>query len=799
MVMKSNNNEKTGIVSYAGWVIRWRWLVVLCSVIIMISAAAGSKFLTFNSDQDIWFGENNPQLLAMNALEEKFSKDKNVFIAIEAKEREIFTQETLDAIEELTLNAWKTPYSTRVDAITNFQYTRSEGDELYVDDLVQNASTKKDAEIAKIKQITLNEPLLLNRLINNSGTVTGINITVKIPDGEAGAAAETEAEIREFVRQMVSEFEMQHPGLKTYLSGFVMLSGAFKEAAKQDGQTLIPLMFLILTIAIWITTRSLSGMIASLIVLVFSIITALGVAGWLGIQLDVLSVSAPTMILTLAVADSIHILVSILRAMRRGISKQEAIVNSLRVNFLPVFITSLTTVIGFLTLNFNDSPPFHNLGNIAAIGISAAFLFAIFTLPALMAILPVKVKENQSNVSKSVWIDLLADFVIRHRKRLLWASTLIVLLIAPLSMINELNDQWIEYFDRSIQFRSDTDFMTENLTGIYNIEYSLPSGERYGITNPDYLKKLEAFELWFKSQPQVIHVNSFVEVMRRVNKSMHGDDPDFYRIPDNRNETAQYLLLYEMSLPYGLDLNNRINVDKSETRFTVTVKNLSSKELIALTERGEEWLKKYTPDYMISHGAGRPLMFAHLGKRQINGMLKGGIFAILLITGVLIFALRSVKYGLLSLVPNLTPILFAFGIWGITVGQINSAVAVVIGMTLGIIVDDTVHILIKYLWARRKENKSPEDAVRYAFANVGRAIIVTTIILTAGFLVLSLSGFEMNAAMAKITALTICLALVTDLLMFPALLIAISHKKTTVVPDIFSGDSQIRVTEAVRP
>jgi predicted RND superfamily exporter protein len=795
--MKSNLYENTGVVSFARWLIRWRKLVLLCSGIIMILAATGVRFMIFNSDQDIWFSENNPQLLAMNELEEKFSKDKNIFIAIEAKDGEIFTQKTLAGIEELTLNAWKTPYSSRVDAITNFQYTHSEGDELIVDDLVRNASTIKDTEIAKIKEIALNEPMLLNRLINNSATVTGVNITVKIPDGEIGEVAEREADIRNFVRQMVSEFEAQHPHLKTYLSGLVMLSGAFKEAAKKDGQTLIPLMFLILIIAIWITTRSLSGMIASLIVLIFSIITALGVAGWLGIQLDVLSASAPTMILTLAVADSIHILVSMLQAMRRGISKQKAIVISLQTNLLPVFITSLTTVIGFLTLNFNDSQPFHNLGNIAAIGISAAFMFAIFTLPALMAVFPVKVKENQSKALKNEWLDRLAEYLIRHQKRLLWASALTVLVIAPLSLINELNDQWVEYFDRSIPFRADTDFMTEHLTGIYNIEYSLSSEEQYGITNPDYLEKLEEFELWFKSQPQVIHVNSFVEVMKRVNKSMHGDDPDFYRIPGNSYEAAQYLLLYEMSLPYGLDLNNRINVNKSETRFTVTVKNLSSKDLIALTELGEGWLKEHAPDYMFSQGASRPLMFAHLGKRQINGMLKGGIFAILLITGVLIFALRSVKYGLLSLLPNLTPILFAFGIWGLTVGQINSAVAVVIGMTLGIIVDDTVHILIKYLRARRKENKSPEDAIQYAFFNVGRPIIVTTIILTAGFLVLSLSGFEMNAAMAKITALTICLALVTDLLMLPVILIAISRKKT-VVSDLLTGDSQTRVGDAVR-
>ncbi|UCD68944.1 MAG: MMPL family transporter, partial [Betaproteobacteria bacterium] len=574
--------------------------------------------------------------------------------------------------------------------------------------------------------------------------------------------------------------EAQHPGLKTYLSGLVMLSGAFGESAAQDGQTLVPLMFLIVIATIWLTTRSLSGMVATLVVLIFSILTALGIAGWLGIQLDVLSASAPTMILTLAVADSIHVLVTMLHAMRNGASKHAAIVESLQINMLPVFLTSLTTVIGFLTLNFNDSPPFHSLGNITAIGIAVAFLFAVCTLPAIMAVLPVKTKVAQAERSNDLWMGYFVECVIRNQRRLLRAAALAVIFVVPLSFMNELNDQWVEYFDHSISFRADTDFMTDNLTGIYNIEYSLSSGEPYGISNPVYLKTLEAFELWFKSQPHVIHVSSFAEVMRRVNKPMHGDDPAYYRIPGTREEAAQYMLLYEMSLPYGLDLNNQINVDKSATRITVIVENLSSKELIALTERGERWLQENAPESMFAHGVSRPLMFAHLGKRQIDGMLKGGVFAIMLITGVLIFALRSLKYGLLSLLPNVTPIALAFGFWGVISGQINSAVAVVIGMTLGIIVDDTVHILTTYLRARREQNKSPDDAVRYAFATVGRAVIVTTIVLAAGFLVLSLSAFEMNAGMAKITALTICLALVTDLLMLPALLIAVDRKKVAI-------------------
>ena len=172
----------------------------------------------------------------------------------------------------------------------------------------------------------------------------------------------------------------------------------------------------------------------------------------------------------------------------------------------------------------------------------------------------------------------------------------------------------LKFFDKTVQFRTDTDFISENLTGIYNIEYSLGAGEADGISNPEYLNKLDEFDIWFRQQKEVTHVNSFSETMKRVNKSMHGDDPDYYKVPGAKDEAAQYLLLYEMSLPYGLDLNNQINVDKSETRFTVTLKNISSNEMMALAERSENWLRDNAPEHMFSYGISTALMFSHITK-----------------------------------------------------------------------------------------------------------------------------------------------------------------------------------------
>ena len=769
-----NQPQESGQLStrIANWAIRWRWLVLGLSLLVAFGAGSGGQFLAFNDDYHVFFSEDNPQLLAFDALQNKYSKDDNVFIVIEPKDGNVFTQKTLSLIEELTDSAWQTPYSSRVDALTNFQHTRALEDDLYVEDLVENAATKSEDELSEIKEIATQEPLLVHRLVDPEGSLTAINITVKLP----GESIDEGVEVSTYVRKMVDQFEADHPEYNTYMSGMVMLSGAFREASEKDFGTLMPLMFLIIIVTMLFATRSVSGTFATLLVIIFSIMTAMGIAGWIGIKLTPPSASAITIIMTLAVADSVHVLISLIQKMREGLSKNEAIVESLRLNFMPVFITSLTTVIGFLTLNFSEAPPFRDLGNITAMGMTAAFLFSIITLPALVAILPLKVSQREM-VKRVTFMDRLGEFVVANNTRLLWITSLLIIGFSALLVRNELNDEFVKYFDDGVQFRADTDYISQKLTGIYTVEFSLGAGESGGINNPQYLASLNAFETWLNEQPEVIHVNSYVEISKRVNKSMHGDSLRYYRVPVEREEAAQFLLLYEMSLPFGLDLNNQINVDKSETRLIATVENMSSKDMIAFSERAENWLVDNSPAYMHTHGISPTLMFSHLGMRQIKSMISSSILAILLISLVLMFALRSFKYGALSLIPNITPITVGFGVWALTYGQINTGVAIVFGMTLGIIVDDTVHFISKYLRAVREYGMTPPEAVKYAFSTVGKALIITTLVLVSGFFVLAQSQFGMNAGMARITVIIISLALIIDFLLVPALLLAINRNR----------------------
>ncbi len=743
-------------------------------------AGVGAKNLVFNNDFRIFFNENDPHLQAFETLQDTYTKNDNVLMVLAPKGGKVFTRETLAAIEDITERAWQTPYSMRIDSLANYQYSESVEDDMSVANLYEDANNLSETDLTKIKSISLNEPLLLHRLISEKAHVTAVNMTMEFPKNirvkdangkeieKPADATKQVTEVVTSVRALKEYINKTYPDITVYLSGIVMMNNAFGEATIYDMSHLLPLALLLILITVFFLLRSISGTITTLVVIIFSVAASFGLAGWLGIELSSPVMSAPVIIMTLAVADCVHVLSTWIAEMQKGSDKQTAMRESLRINFMPVFLTSITTAIGFLSLNTSDSPPFNDLGNVAAIGVMAAFFFSIFLLPALATILPVSVKQRETNTLKVM--STFAEWVIRKQKMLLMVMTGIAIVLIALIPRNELNDVFVHYFDERIEFRTDTDYISDNLTGIYNVEYSIETKNSGDIANPQVLADIKKFTDWMLTQPEVIHVNTLTDTFTRLNKNMHGDDKDYYKLPESRELAAQYLLLYEMSLPFGLDLNNQIDIDKKSTRLTVTMRTMSTQEVLALEKRFDDWMLANIPE-LRAVGASPTVMFAHIGMKNIISMLSGTTIALVLISLILIFALGSWRYGLLSLIPNLVPAGMAFGVWSIIDGEIGMALSVVTAMTLGIVVDDTIHFLSKYLRARRERGLNAEDAVRYAFSTVGVALWVTSVALVAGFLVLATSSFKLNSGMGLLTAIVIAIALIVDFLLLPPLLI----------------------------
>lgn len=738
--------------------------VLLATVLLVVIATIGGKNLYFRGDYNIFFDGTNKQLLAFDEIQTTFAKTDNLAIVVAPASNDVFTPEILQLIQSLTVDSWQVPYSSRVDSIANYQHTEAFEDDLLVEDLLYEDYELTPERIAKVKSIALSEPVLKSALISEKGDVTVVNITVQLPEIDKTAEVQ---EVMSHISAMLERYQEKYPNVEFHKAGIIAMNYAFMTAAQEDSSTLVPTMLLVILVFLTFMLRSFLSVVATLIVIIGSVMATMGLSGWAGMFLSTATVNVPTLVMTLAVADCVHVITTMRHSMQNGFSKAHSIERSISLNFMPILITSVTTAIGFLMMNMSDSPVLRDFGNLSALGVMIACFLSVTLLPALLKLLPINVKQTPSN-GKSDFMDKLGDFVVTHRKALLPASVLVIAVSASLIPLNRVNDESVKYFDNRSDFRQAADFMEARISGMTNISIAIKTNESQGIADPVFLNAIGGFTDWLRVQPETDHVATLADVYKRLNKNMHGDDESYYALPQNRELAAQYLLLYEMSLPYGLDLNNQINVDKSSIKMVLTVDNLGSVELVDLENRIYAWFADNAPQYEVV-ASSPSLMFAHIGETNMASMLSTLPITLVLISALLIFALRSLKLGLISLVPNIAPAVIGFGLWALISGEINLGLSVVVTLTLGIVVDDAVHFLSKYQRAR-KEGQTAEQAVRYAFHTVGRALWITTVVLVAGFSVLAMSSFRLNADMGQLSAIVIFIALVVDFLFLPTLL-----------------------------
>ena len=763
---------------YIRWIIAKRkWITTLLLFALIVISYGASK-LTFTSDFRAYFGPENPQLLAFESMERTFSKQDNVYFYIHAKDGDLFTNRGLSLIETLTDEGWKLPYSQKVTSLQNYQHTDVEEDDLVIDYLFYEADDLSPADLLRIKNISLSEPTLLHRLISEDGASTGINVRTVLP---TGSTKKTSKEAVSAARELAQKVRPEFPEFDILVGGSLTSNVTMGEAIKQDVENLLGLSYLVMIITMIILLRTFSGMLLTLMIISFSVLSTMGLFGWLGFTMTPPTGFVPTAILTIAVADSIHILISYYYELNHGKSKFDAIQEALRINFSPVFITSITTVIGVLCLNASDSPPYRDMGNMIATGVFFAWLYSVTFLPAMLALMPIP-KGKVENNKPSLMIQF-ANVVIRFYKPLFIIMAVVIIAIGSQLNKNTISERWHEFFDTSFEVRRTLEATNDTLGGLHRIFFILDSKVEGGINNPKYLQQADDFGQWLLTQDKVSNVDSITDIIKRLNKNLHNNDEAWFKIPESRELAAQYLLLYELSLPLGLGLDDTINNARSASRLTVSFAKADSVYILELEKKSLAWLAENAPDIYVTEGTGLDIVFSNLTFRNITSMMNGTSIALVLISFLLIFALRSFKIGLISLIPNIMPAILAYGIWGMINGQIDTAVSVVVCLSLGIVVDDTVHFLSKYLRAQREQNMSSEDAIRYAFNTVGNALIVTSAVLVGGFMVMQFSHFHPSNNMGTLLAITIFVALLVDFFFLPPLLMLLDRKKETAIQD----------------
>ena len=752
---------------------RYLWTTAIAVLVIAVLAAGAQQLITVNVSIRNHFNENDPYLIGLEEFEEAYAVSDSVLLIVAPPNDTVFTREALVAIDELTEALWRAPNSVRVDSITNYLHTEGTAEGLIVEQLVDDAALLDDAGIDRIREISLGSQETAGRFVSRDGRLAGLIVSLEIPEQER---EQTRIEVVDALYDLLNEQRAANPDIAYHMYGEMLLNRAVRDALNADMSTLAPIAFAMMTLAAILLLRSAWCVLGVFAILVAVVASSFGFAGWAGLRFYAESGAAVFILMAIATAHSVHLIQGMTDAMRGGMGRTAAIGYSLQTNVRPIFLTSITTMIGFLSLNFSEMPPFRVMGNIVAFGAMIAFAYSVTLLPALLTIMPIRVSAERENRSQfSRW---LGNLVIANRTLLLWTFVILSLVgFIGISRINLDDNNNAKLLDESYELRRSGDFINQNFSGLDTYEYSLGSGSDGGITDIAYLNQVDSFAQWLREQPEVSHVTSIADVMKRINQNLHSDAIDSYALPTNADLAAQYLLLYELSLPVGRDLNNLINFERSATRLTVVVEEMSVTQQIEFDERASAWLQNNAPE-MATGATGVTIVGAYSVMRNIVNMLLGTFIAMSIVSLLLIFAFKSLRFGILSLIPNFFPAIISMGLWGYAVGTVTIAASIVTAIAFAIVVDDTIHILSKYLKSRA-EGKSPSEAIVPTFRLVGRPLLSTTLIFALAFFVFGASGLATNETLGLLVGMTVTIALVADFLLFPPLLLALDKTKGT--------------------
>ena len=764
------NTTKDFTETFAEKIIQYRYLSILFCLVLLIASFRGVEGIAFSPAMEQFFPEDYPISENHAHIEDTFYSSDSVIIAIGVDEGTIFNPRILNLIEEITDKAWSTPHSIRVDSLSNFSFVRAEVDDLIVEPFIEESLEWDQKKINERSTLIEKEEQAYGTILSKDKKTTFINISIDAPRDDV---EKEYAESMEHIFAFMDPLKKEYPEADMRYAGIVYIEYLSPLIVKAEMPILIPTLLFVILLSLFILLRNVVAVISSLVVIVFSVVTAVGILGHFNSTVSQPFLMVPILVATLAVADCVH-LFNVYFQSKLEKNAKDSIIKSLRLNLEPLLLTSLTTSIGFLCLNLAPIPALRVVANGIVIGVVAAFVFSIFFLAPLMSFFNVKASsqiENQTKLSKRV-----GQFSLKNRKKIIWLVPLFSAFLMSFIPLNETKDNPMEFYsERFTSVAEDTKWLAKRLGGTFLVTYEYVSEDL--VSDPEYLRQLDEFTTWLENQDEVLSVNSLSKIIKNLNRTLNGDDQSWYVIPQDSELVAQYLFFYEMSLPFGLDLTSTINQERTSTKVTVSLKEIDSKAFIEFYDRVDDYASLSIVSGNLSGGGGTRSVMAFMGMLLAEQLMYALIIGFIVITLAIALFYRSLSAGLITAIPNILPIGVAFGIWGIFSSNVSMLVSLGIGCTLGIVVDFSVHFLSKYLYARRRLSLSAEESVLYAFETVGFPLTIMTVSLCMGFAVLFLASFMPLRGFAGITMISFVAALIIDLLLFPAVLIAWDGEK----------------------
>ena len=754
--------------NFVNKIIKFRYFIAILIPLITIMMATSLKNLEFEGSYRIWFDKESKTILDYDNFRAIFGNDDAVTIAFKVEDG-IFNKEALQTIDNITKKLWETEYIARVDSITNYQFVHADKeypDEVLVEDFIENIDLLSESDLQKKKQTALKQDLIVGKLISSDAKTTMI---VGRMTPKAGDDPMVSFKLRDDVLKII-EPEIKKHGYKFYLNGGPIINTSFIEIAQHDGGTFTPAVILVAVFLLVIIFRKLSMSFLSIAVVIFTFLIVLSIQVFLGFKLNNFTANIPVFVVAIGIADAMHLIWIYIVGRKQGKDNFEAIHYSVHKNFLALFLTSLTTAVGFASLSISAVIPIKTLGIATASAAILAFVLTILFVPALLAIINPKIKvqtiEENKNHNISKWY---VSFLQRYHNLILVISMMIFTVIGIGIFKANVDSNTVRYFKENVPFRITTNFMQDNLTGPMSYEVIVDSKKNDGIKEPKFLQTTQRFydELYAK-YPDTRHISSLMDVIKTFNDVMNNSKT----IPNDKNLIAQYLLLYSLSLPQGMEINDKMDINERLFRISTSMNMVDTSKDLEMIEWIEKWWEKTPYSAKVE---GQTKMFAHMQRDVTNTLIYSITLAVVLISIIMLIIFKNLRMLPLFIAPNILPIALVVGVMGWLDINIDLGVAIAGAIIIGVAVDDTIHFMVKYIEAR-KRGENLQGSLEYVMSYAGSAIIFTTIVLSLAFLVFMFSDFNPNYHFGVVTATALIIAALVDLIALPALLCKIDNR-----------------------
>lgn len=732
-------------------------------------------------DQKAWFRDTDPLIINFNKFKSEYGSDSNIILVLNFKDN-IFSKKNLQDISEITQEMWKIPNILRVTSISNFNHFWGEKGQINSGPFIDTQENKNwSADYLKEKNKQASKMVSLkNFLISADQKSIAIYGVVNTSGNEV---LKTQKNIVNNIRKNIINM-YQSDDLKIMVTGGSTIGVAFEKESIGDLELILPIATLVLFLILFFYFRNLKVTLLSISLMILTITSMMGIQGWLGVKLGLLTGMCPIIVLAICISDMVHIFSTYFKAdLNDGPLR-----STLRKNLYPTFLTTVTTGIGFLSFLTADLSSIVEMGIIATIGVTLAWLYCIFILCPLLHLYPVKrfrLKKVEAHTSFS--LRPLLKFIINNPVRIVLFTVTLSGVATYLSSQNVIDSNMQNYFSKDTEFRKSTDFFNKVIGGSNSLEILLKNDTDAGINDPEFLKRVDSFTKQVYKLETVTKVTSVVEQIKEVNQVLNDGNPSFYKVPDKQSEIAQELFFLEMSLPPENNLSHRISVDKKELRLTIFWNIASSVDIT----RNKNLIEALFSDYNLNGTVtGGYTLIAGLDKYIIKSFIHSMILVIILICIFMSIVFNSFAFGILSILPNIIVPSFGAALLYLIDRPFDVGCILIFSICMGVAIDDTIYFLSSFKQSLKKEMKI-EDSISFILNHSAKTLTFTTFILVTIFGLFYLGSFVPNKNFALATTVILSTALVVDLIFLPALLIIIERNNS--LKNIFRTDVISRV------